>query len=273
MVLNFNVDAAMTVTEQHIHATADLAIGGTKVVLSGDFQYQKAGGVPIPTASFSADVQGLTIDGYGLGHASFSLTQGVGTGGVSASLDINLGYLKASGSASFHTVTNGIVMSIDAVGSLGVPNVFTADVSVHVTNCATTACDSLGILSVKATGSVTLQKKKFNLASISFDSAGNFRVSTKYSGESCDQTDNIMNTEYRGCFDYGISATVTNTSPYLKFSADVDLDVDIRTRNTTKHKWNKWENLLTFKSDIDVQFDPFKMSFRVGSIKVTFSAS
>ena len=273
MVLNFNVDAAMTVTEQHIHATADLAIGGTKVLLSGDFQYQKAGGVPIPTASFSADVQGLTIDGYGLGHASFSLTQGVGTGGVSASLDINLGYLKASGSASFHTVKNGIVMSIDAVGSLGIPNVFTADVSVHVTNCATAACDSLGILSVKATGSVTLQKKNFNLASISFDSAGNFRVSTKYSGESCDQSGNILNVEYRGCFDYGISATVTNTSPYLKFSADVDLDIDARTRDTTKHKWNKWENFLTIKSDIDVQFDPFKMSFRVGSIKFTFSAS
>lgn len=273
MVLNFNVDAAMTITEQHIHATADLAIGGTTVALSGDFQYQKAGGVPIPTASFSADVKGLTIDGYGLGHASFSLTQGLGTGGVSASLDINLGFLKASGAASFHTVKNGIVMSIDAVGSLGVPDKFTADVSVHATNCATDACDSLGILKVKATGSVTLQKKDFNLASIEFDSAGHFKVTTRYSGESCDQSDNILGTEYRGCFEYKISALVSDSSPYVKFSADVELDVDARTRDTAKHKWNSWKEFLHFSSDIDVEFDPFKMSFRVGSIKVSFSGS
>lgn len=273
MVLNFNVDAAMTVTEQHIHATADLAIGGTKVVLSGDFQYEKAGGVPIPTASFSADVSGLTIDGYGLGHASFSLTQGLGTGGVSASLDINLGYLKASGAASFHTVKNGIVMSIDAVGSLGVPDKFTADVSVHVTNCASDACDSLGILKVKATGSVKLQGKNFNLASVEFDSAGNFRISTKHKAESCSRSKNIGGVQYQGCFGYSLEALISNQSPYVKFDADVKLEVESRIRDSIAKKWSGWDSWGKYSAGIDVEFDPFKMSFRVGSIKVTFSGS
>lgn len=271
MVLNFNVDAAMTVTQQHIHATADLSVGATKVVLAGDFQYVKVGGVPIPTASFSADVSGFTVDGYGLGRAAFSLQQGVGTGGVSAALDINLGVLKASGSASFHTVPNGIVMSIDAVGSLGVSGKFSADVSAHVTNCATNACTSMGTLKVKATGSVTIEKRNFNLASIEFDSAGHFKVTTKYSGESCDQTGNIAGVEYRGCFEYDLSASLSDTSPYLRLSADVELDVDSRTRNSAKHKWNSWKDLLYFRSDIDVSFDPFKMSYKVGDINIRFS--
>ena len=270
MVLNFNVDAAMTVTEQHIHATADLKVGGTSVVLSGDFEYQKAGGVPIPTAKFSAEVNGLTIDGYGLGKAKFSLEQGLGTGGVAASLDINLGFLKASGAASFHTVKNGIVMSIDAVGSLGVPDKFTADVSVHATNCATDACDSLGILKVKATGSVTLQGKNFNLASVEFDSAGHFKITTKHKADSCSRSKNIGGVQYQGCFGYSLEAQISDSSPYVKFDADVKLEVESRVRDSIAKKWSGWDSWGKYSAGIDVEFDPFKMEFRVGSIKVTF---
>lgn len=273
MVLNFNVDAAMTVTEQHIHATADLKVGGTSVILSGDFEYQKAGGVPIPTAKFSAEVNGLTIDGYGLGKAKFSLEQGLGTGGVAAALDINLGFLKASGAASFHTVKNGIVMSIDAVGSLGVPDKFTADVSVHATNCATEACDSLGILQVKATGSVTLQGKNFNLASVEFDSAGHFKITTKHKADSCSRSKNIGGVQYQGCFGYSLEALISDSSPYVKFDADVKLEIESRIRDSVAKKWSKWDSWGKYSAGIDVEFDPFKMSFRVGSIKVTFSGS
>ena len=268
--LNVKVDAAMTVTSQYIHASADVKVAGTSVALSGDFWFVKNGDFTVPTAKFTAEIDGFTIDGYGLGHASFSLTEGLKEAGMSASLDVNLGFLKAEGSATFHTVPNGVAMDVHATGSLKVDDKFAADVSVSVSNCADLECSRMGALKVTATGDMEIQKKVFHLPSVEFDSNGHFKVTLKYADDSCDRSGNIGGVQWEGCFKYRIDALISDRAPYLDLKADAALHVKSRTRDTIRHRWRGWDNWGTVSGGIDVSFDPFHLHLRVGSIRVSF---
>jgi hypothetical protein len=145
--------------------------------------------------------------------------------------------------------------------------------SFHLSNCGNATCTESGPLTIKAGGSAVLAGKEFDLGSFSFDTGGNFDERVKYSGKSqCDRSGNIGGVQYEGCFKYSLEARLISKSPYVSLDADAALSVDSRTRCTTciPRRWRGWDHCGTLRGGIEIDFDPFKLHLRVGSIKVSF---
>ena len=277
IVSKFKIDTLVTANHQRISASANVKIGSASVDLAGEFGMVEFKGEKVPTSAFSATYKSFSIEGFNLGESQFSMTQTPTSVSMSAEMKIRLGFINVDGKASFHTLNggNGVAFTLDAEGDLNVSDKWKGEMSFHFSNCGNAECTSAGPFEISAGGSAVLAGKKFNLGSFSFDTGGHFDERAKYSGSSCDRSDNIAGVQYQGCFSYSLDARLTDTSPYVSLDADVKLSIDSRTRCTTcsPRRWRGWDHWGTYKAGIDVDFDPFKLHLRVGSIKVSFNGS
>lgn len=278
IVSKFKIDTLVTAYHQRISASASVKIGSASVDLAGEFGMIDFKGEKVPTSAFSATYNSFSLDGFNLGKSQFSMTQTPTSVSVSAAMEIRLGFINVDGKASFHTVRGGagVAMTLDADGALNVSDKWKGEMSFHLSNCGNAECTESGPLTIKAGGSAVLAGKEFNLGTISFDTGGNFDERVSYSGKSkCDRSGNIAGVQYQGCFSYSLDARITSKSPYVSFDADAALRVDSRTRCTTcdPRRWRGWDHWGTLKGGIEIDFDPFKLHLRVGSIKVNFDGN
>lgn len=278
IVSKFKIDTLVTAYHQRISASASVKIGSAKVDLAGEFGMVDFKGEKVPTSAFSATYKSFSIDGFNLGKSEFSMSQSPTAVSLSAAMEIRLGFINVDGKASFHTIKggDGVAFTLDADGELKVSDKWNGEMSFHISNCGNSECTEAGPLAIKAGGSAVLAGKNFDLGSFSFDTGGHFDERVKYSGKTkCDRSGNIAGVQYQGCFSYSMEARLTDTSPYVSFDADASLSIDSRTRCTTcdPRRWRGWDHWGTFKGGIDIDFDPFKLHLRVGSIKVSFSGS
>lgn len=273
VMAHFTIDAAMTTTDQHIAASADLKLGGSKFRLSGYFGLEKYQGRMVPSQSFTASVPNFEIDGFKLGSAELSMSQTPTSASVSAALKVNLGLLKFDGAASFHTVKDGVAITVDADGEIEVSDKWKGDMSFHISTCGNDACTSMGPLKITAGGHAVIQGKKFDLGTIKFNSGGHFKEKIRYSDESCDKSGTKGGIQFEGCFKYSIIAEISDTAPYALLDADASLHVKSRSRCTLciPKRWYGWDSWGTLSGGIEVQFDPFKLRLHVGSINISFS--
>lgn len=278
LVSKFKIDTLVTPYQQRIAASASVKIGSAKVDLAGEFGMVDFKGEKVPTSAFSATYQNFSLDGFNLGKSEFSMSQSPTAVSVSAAMEIRLGFINVDGKASFHTLKggDGVAFTLDADGALNVSDKWKGEMSFHLSNCGNKECTEAGPLEIKAGGSAVLAGKNFDLGSFSFDTGGNFDERVKYSGKSsCDRSGNIAGVQYQGCFAYSMEARLTSKSPYVSFDADASLSIDSRTRCTTcnPRRWRGWDHWGTYRAGIDIDFDPFKLHLRVGSIKVSFNGS
>jgi hypothetical protein len=277
IVSQFTIDTLVTANHQKISASAKVKIGTASVDLAGEFGMIAYRGEKVPTSSFSGTVNSFSMDGFNLGKASFSMSQTPTSVSVSAAMDIELGFINVEGKASFHTLSGGrgVVISLDANGELKVSDKWKGNMSFHLTNCGNPMCTNAGALRISAGGSAVLAGKNFDLGTFNFDTGGHFDERVSYSGRSCDRSDNIGGVQFEGCFGYSLEARLTDRSPYVSLDAGASLSVDSRTRCTTcsPRRWRGWSHWGTLRSNISIEFDPFKLHLRVGSIKVSFNGS
>ncbi len=278
IVSQFTIDTLVTANHQRISASAKVKIGTASVDLAGEFGMVTYRGEKVPTSSFSSTVNSFSMDGFSLGKTSFSMSQTPTSVSVSAAMDIELGFINVEGKASFHTLSGGkgVALTLDASGALDVSDKWKGKMAFHLSNCGNQACTTVGPLSITAGGSAVLAAKEFDLGSFSFDTGGHFDERVSYSGKSsCDRSGNIGGVQFEGCFSYSMEARLTDRSPYVSFDASASLSVDSRTRCTTciPKRWRGWDHWGTLRSNIDIDFDPFKLHLRVGSIKVSFDGA
>jgi hypothetical protein len=276
VVAKFTTNATLTANNQVIEATSSLKVGPANFELAGYFSMgRNAWGRPtIPKMNFSASVPDLEIDGFNLGSAAISLQQDEFTAGVTAKLNVNLGLIQFGGLATFHAVDDGLVFTVDTDAAITVGNKWEGDLSFHMSNCGDSSCSTSGRLNVSARGHAVLAGKKFELGTINFDTSGHFNERVSYSGNSeCDNTGNIVDFEFQGCFSYTLAAQIADSAPYAELSADVSLEVDERGRNTKKHRWGPWKSWGHFSAGIKVQFDPFELYFELVGYKVGFTGN
>ena len=273
IVTHFTVDAALTSKDQHIGATAKLKLGGSTFELTGYFGLENYQGRMVPSQSFSASVPNFEIDGFKLGSADIAMSQTPTSASVSASLKVNLGLMKFDGSASFHTVKDGVAITVDADGKIKVSDKWEGDMSFHISTCGNDTCTTMGSLKVSAAGHAVLQGKKFDLGTVNFDTGGHFKEKIHYSDESCDKSGTKGGIQFEGCFKYTITALISDSAPYASMDADASLHVKSRSRCTLciPRRWYGWESWGTLSAGIDIQFDPFKLHLHVGSINVGFN--
>jgi hypothetical protein len=269
----------LTTADKYISATADLSIGSAQFELAGRFGVEKTWwGGSASTASFKASIPNFTIYGYNLGSAQILMDQSAYGASFSASLNVNLGIVNFGGEVSFHSVDDGIALSLDGYGSIGIENQWSAELHFHMSNCGNSECTKTGPLQLTAGGTAYLNSQAFNLGSISFDTGGHFKEQVSRSDEGCYNTGNIkpFGIEFDGCFSYTLFAQISDTAPYISLDADASINVDYRMRHYPCCKpnyWGSWHSIGSWSSGISVQLNPFKLSFsaKIIGIPVHFS--
>ena len=272
----FKVDAALTSTDKFISAEAELSIGSAKFLVAGSFGVMRSGNGDLPTMSFKASIPNFTIGGYNLGTASIQIEQSWYSANISVALNVRLGAVKFYGSASLHWANDGIALSLDAIGSMGAGQ-WAAVVSIHFSNCGNNECTTPGPFNLTASGVVFAGGFSFNLGTLSIDSSGHFTYRVSMSAEACSYTGNILDLgfAFQGCFNYTISALISDMAPYASLDANVSLRVDYRIRHypaSEPNYWGSWSTVLNIYAGISVQLSPFKLSIRTNVLgwPVTF---
>jgi hypothetical protein len=268
IVSRFKVDAALTSTDRHISAEAELNIGASKFLLAGSFGFESNmwGRGLFPKSSFSASIPNFSIFGYNLGSAQIEMSQSKYGVDFSVALDVNLGVAKFSGAASLHWVDNQIAFALDGNGSIGIENQWSAALSFHMTNCGDSDCTKSGPFVFAASGTAYAGGHAFNLATVTFDAAGHFTVQSSMSDSGCYNTGNIakLGIAFQGCFDFTINAQISSTAPYASLDASASVRVDYRVRHYPRHRanyWGDWSRIASFSSGISIQLSPFRLYF------------
>jgi hypothetical protein len=266
IVSRFKIDAALTSTDQYISAEAELTIQSVKFLVAGSFGVRRIGNSDYPTMSFSASIPNFTLGGYNLGTASIQIEQNWYSANISVALNVKLGVIRFFGNASLHWAGDGIALSLNAIGSMGTEK-WGAVLSVHFSNCGNNECTTPGPFSLIAKGAVFVEGFQLNLGTLSIDSSGHFSYRVSMSAESCSYTGNILDLgfAFQGCFNYTISAVISDTAPYASLDTNVSLRVDFRERKYPANKpnyWGSWSTVLNIYAGISIQLSPFKLSIR-----------
>ena len=266
IVSRFKIDAALTSTDQYISAEAELTIQSVKFLVAGSFGVRRIGNSDYPTMNFSASIPNFTLGGYNLGTASIQIEQNWYSANISVALNVKLGVIRFFGNASLHWAGDGIALSLNAIGSMGTEK-WGAVLSVHFSNCGNNECTTPGPFSLIAKGAVFVEGFQLNLGTLSIDSSGHFSYRVSMSAESCSYTGNILDLgfAFQGCFNYTISAVISDTAPYASLDTNVSLRVDFRERKYPANRpnyWGSWSTVLNIYAGVSVQLSPFKLSIR-----------
>ena len=284
-MLQVQVAVASQGGNESISGSADLNVAGiADVSISG--QFTMIGGQPSTTLTGS---ENISLGGFNISNAQFTLSQTPTSLGLQATLAINLGVVNVNGTLTF--IENGSAPPLYYLAADGDLNIGVADLVLNAifTNCTDSTCSTpANATSLTMTGDATLFGTAFNLPTFFISSDGVFSITSSASGSACTGTITIpLVTQLQGCFAYTENLVISNVAPYFSTTDTATLSVngdrwnfldgpeacccrvcwwfgsDCTELCVPEGGWTAWESWGSFSAGIEFQADPFSLGIEL----------
>ena len=284
-LLQVTVAASSQGGNESVSGSAQLDVADiADVSISG--QFTMINGQPSTTLTGTEDV---SMGGFNISDAQFTLSQTPTSLGLQASIAINLDVVSVSGTVTF--IENGSAPPLYYLAADGDLNIGVADLVLNAifTNCTDSTCSTpANATSLTMTGDADIYGTSFNLPSFYISSNGTFAITSNASGSACTGTITIpLVTQLQGCFSYTEYLDISNVAPYFAISDTASLSVNGDRWNflagpeacccrvcwwfgrdctqicVPEGGWTSWSNWWTGSAGIEFQADPFSLGIEL----------
>ena len=284
-MLQVQVAVASQGGNESISGSADLALAGiANVSIAGQFTMNGGQESIVLTGS-----ENISMGGFNISNAQFTLSETPTAIGLQASLAINLDVVSVNGTLTF--IENGNAPPLYYLAADGDLNIGVADLVLNAifTNCTDSSCSTpANATSLTMTGDATIFGTAFNLPTFFISSDGIFSISSSSSGSACTGTMTIpLITQLQGCFAYTEYLDISNVAPYFATTDTATLSVNGDRWNFSdgpeeccckvcwwmggdctqicipEGGWTSWSSLGSFSAGIEFTADPFSLGIEL----------
>ncbi|CAB4918460.1 unannotated protein [freshwater metagenome] len=170
--LQMQVAAANNGSGSSVSGSANFSLLGNDLTFAGSWSNQ--GGVPSATLTASVN---FNLGGWNLGSGSVYLYQTASNYGMTFNMNLNAGIAQMQSTLTFNQVDGQVLFYTFVSFDLGIPGFASVGASGSFTNCATSACQSLGNYVLTASASLSLGGWTYYTPPFSIDLGGQFGFS------------------------------------------------------------------------------------------------
>jgi len=287
-LLQVTVAASSEGGNQSVSGSADLAVAGiANVSIAG--QFTMVNGQPSTTLTGS---ENISLGGFDISNAQFTLSQTPTSIGLQAAIAINLDVVSVNGTLTF--IENDGAPPLYYLAADGDLNIGVANLVLNAifTNCTDSSCSTpANATSLTMTGDADIFGTTFNLPNFYISSDGTFAITSSSSGSACTGTVTIpLVTQVQGCFGYTEYLDISNVAPYFAITDTATLSVngdhwdflagpeeccckvcwwfgrDCTQICVPEGGWTSWTNWWTGSAGIEFQADPFSLGIELFGI-------
>lgn len=284
-LLQVTVAASSQGGNESVSGSAQLDVADlVDVSVSG--QFTMIDGQPSTTLTGTEDI---SMGGFDISNAQFTLSQTPTSLGLQASIAINLDVVSVNGTVTF--IENGTAPPLYYLAADGDLNIGIANLVLNAifTNCTDATCSTpANATTLTMTGDADIYGTTFNLPTFFISSDGVFAITSNSSGSACTGTITIpLVTQLQGCFSYTEYLDISNVAPYFAISDTASLSVNGDRWNflagpeacccrvcwwfghdctqicVPEGGWTSWSNWWTGSAGIEFQADPFSLGIEL----------
>ena len=208
ILLQMDVTAQKAGSDVTISGSANLALYGSTLALSGEFQ--EIDGQASTTLNATADI---TLDGWELANAQFTLAQTPTTMGLNAQVAIDAGGVATlNGTMTFVGSGDAPLYYVAADGTLSIPDLASVQLDGTFTNCTNPSCtQAAGDTQLVLSGDLDVDGATFDFPTIEVDSDGQFSIDSSVSGNPCSGEVYLLVVRGWGCAWYRETLNISNS--------------------------------------------------------------
>lgn len=207
ILLAMDVTAQKAASNVTISGSANLNLYGSTLALSGEFQ--EIDGQASTTLQATADV---TLDGWNLANAQFTLAQTPTRTGLNAQVAIDAGGVATlNGTMTFVGSGSAPLYYVAADGTLTIPDLAAAQLDGTFTNCTNSSCtQAAGDTQLVLSGDLDVDGATFDFPTIEIDSNGDFSIDASVKGNPCSGEVYLLVVRGWGCAWYTETLNISN---------------------------------------------------------------